>query len=113
MTAVYQIAAVQHILFALKDRIPPEKLIETPLPVLAAPGAWLRGVAEEMGMEADEVPQFIHNCPVVQEDALEWPVLVTDDEKVYRLDDYVPKLGLTSVPVEDKVVHRLRQTMPS
>lgn len=85
MSTVFDIANVLHSLQALKETIPAWEWSETPLPVIAAPGWWLRRVAEDLGQPADLEPDRIHGCSVVRNDTLAEPVLVTHDGKVHRI----------------------------
>lgn len=87
MTAtLYTIANVQHSLMALKEKIPPHKWAETPLPVIAAPSWWFKQVAEELGVADDDIElESIHGCSVVRKDELPEPCLIDHDGKVYPL----------------------------
>ena len=90
MHAIYTVAAIAEALQVLKARVPPEQWSETPLPVIAAPGWWMRQIAEQFGAGADELPTMIHDCPVVQQDELAGPVLVDHDGAIYRVDPDLP-----------------------
>lgn len=97
MSTNYQIAAIQVAIHQLKDTISPELWEDTALPVVAAPGSWLRQVAIEHGQPEGDIPQYIHDCPVVQDDALDHPVLIAHDEKVYRIPE-MPAAGGEEAP---------------
>jgi hypothetical protein len=86
---VTQIAAILIALQYFKDKIPQPEWESTPLPIIAAPGSWLGSVRDFMGAAADEVPEQIHGCAVVQKDELEWPVLIMHDGKAYRVNDFI------------------------
>jgi hypothetical protein len=83
MSVTYAIANVQHALQALKERIPPERWAETPLPVITAPGWWLEQVRKELGVEEGFEPGEIHGCHVTRMDTVSEPMLVDHDGKVY------------------------------
>lgn len=83
MSTVFAIANVLHSLQALKETVPPNEWSETPLPVIAAPGWWMRQVAEELGQPADLEPAEVHGCSVVRNDDISEPVLVAHDGKTY------------------------------
>jgi hypothetical protein len=83
MSTVFAIANVLHSLQALKETVPPNEWSETPLPVIAAPGWWMRQVSEELGQPADMEPAQVHGCSVVRNDDIAEPVLVAHDGKHY------------------------------
>ena len=83
--AVYSIANVLHSLQALKEKIPPEKWVETPLPVIAAPGWWLDDVRREVGLEAGSEVVEIHECKVLRMDEIPEPCLIDHDGKTFPI----------------------------
>lgn len=85
---VIQLAAIQIALQFFKDRIPHNEWETTPLPLIAAPGAWLEGVRDFLCAEDGTEPAEIYGCDVVRKDELEWPVLITHDGKAYRVNDF-------------------------
>lgn len=84
-TSVYAIANVQHALQALKEKIPPEKWSETPLPVIVAPSWWMTTVREEMGVDPGFEPGEIHGCHVTRNDNVNEPMLLDHDGKLYPI----------------------------
>lgn len=85
MSATYTIANVQHTLQVLKERIPPNKWVETPLPVIAAPQRWLEAARAELGAPEDTELCEIHGCAVIRQDHLPEPVLIDHDGRVYPI----------------------------
>ena len=85
MSATYAIANVQHALQALKEKSPPEKWSEAPLPVSAAPGGWMEEVRKELGVEPGFEPGEIHGCYVSRVDTVTEPMLVDHDGRMYAI----------------------------
>ena len=93
MSTAYELMAIETIVHALKAKIPEAEHDTTPTPIIAAPGSWLRQVAKDLGAAEGEVPASIHNCDVFQEDGLPEPVMITHDEKVYRVRQAIEHIG--------------------
>lgn len=102
MSTVYAIANVQHALQSLKELIAPERWVDTPLPVIAAPGWFLEEVRKEMGVEEGFEPGEIHGCHVTRVDTINEPVLVDHDGKTYPILPKWMRAAQVGGPVEDK-----------
>ena len=85
MSTSYAIANIQHILQALKDRIPPDQWSSTPLPVIAAPSWWIDEVRSDMGVDAGCEIGSIHDCSVIRTDDVTEPRLIDHDGKRYPI----------------------------
>lgn len=96
MSHAATIACIAERLQELKDKIHPSKWSETPLPVIAAPQAWIDEVRAEFGAgQPDDVTvDEIHGCKIVAKDDLTRPWLIDHDGKVYAI---VP--GLAKNPI--------------
>lgn len=84
-----QLAAIKLALQHFKDKIPHHEWSDTPLPVIAAPMSWLRGLAASMGQPDDILPAQIHGCSVVRKDEINEPVLITHDGKAYKVSSFI------------------------
>lgn len=93
MTTAFELAAIETLVHALKAKIPETEHETTATPIVAAPGSWLRQVAKDLGAAEGEVPASIHYCDVFQEDSLPEPVLITHDQKVYRISQALAHTG--------------------
>lgn len=117
MTTAFELAAIETLVHALKAKIPEAEHETTATPVIAAPGSWLRQVAKDLGAAEGEVPSSIHCCDVLQEDSLPEPVLITHDQKVYRISQAIAYVGQepTLVPegttAEQRALSLLRQSL--
>ena len=85
MSSTFAIANVQHALQALKEKVPPHKWADTPLPVIAAPGWWMEEVRKDLGGEPGLEVHEIHGCTVMRQDNLNEPMLIDWDGKIYPL----------------------------
>ena len=88
---ITQVAAIQVALHHFKEQIPPDQWDTTPLPIIAAPRAWMEELSQSLGQEPGMVPETIHGCSVVQHDGIGEPALVTHDGKAYKLSSLVDR----------------------
>ena len=68
---------------ALQETVPPSEWADTPLPVIAGPASWMEEVRRDLGVEPGVVLDSIHGCPVLENNALTEPTLITHDGKMY------------------------------
>src|SRR3954468_11154571 len=88
-TIITQIAAIQVALHHFKDQIPPDQWDSTPLPVIAAPRAWMEELSQALGQEPGVVPEAIHNCAVLENNGIDEPALITHDGRAYKLSSLI------------------------
>lgn len=95
---VQQLAAIQVALQLFKDQIPHDQWEDTPLPIIAAPGAWLEEVHAFADGQPGDVVAELYGCKVAREDSLTEPVLIKHDGKTYKVSSFVEKITTVSEP---------------
>lgn len=93
-SAPYETAAIIAIVDGLKAKVPEDDWPTTALPVIAAPRSWLERFAHESGGEPGDLPEKIYHCPVVEQNELDQPIVVTHDGKAYRVWDALPAASI-------------------
>lgn len=98
---VQQLAAIQVALQLFKDQIPHDQWEDTPLPIIAGPGAWLEAVHAFADGKPGEVVAELFGCKVTKVDEIDEPVLIRHDGKTYKISSFIEN---PTAPLESKVV---------